>query len=200
MKECRKCGNRKDKDEFGKDIQKKDGLNFYCKSCIKKRSAQQRENDPEYSKSYANKYREANRQLLRKKAWLNYYINWEKRSEQAKKSYHKHREKIAKKRAEKRRTEEQKEKNRLRMADWRKLNRSKVGEIVVKWKKENPKKSNAHSLVVWAVKTGVLKRSENCEECKKNCKTEGHHLDYDKPLEVIWLCKSCHSKKHQKYR
>ena len=35
MKECYKCKNDKELDEFSKETKKKDGLNMYCKSCIK---------------------------------------------------------------------------------------------------------------------------------------------------------------------
>ena len=75
-----------------------------------------------------------------------------------------------------------------------------MSRIVGEWKKRNPQKAAAHTLILWAIRSGVIKKPEKCEECKKNNKLEGHHLDYLKPLEVIWLCKSCHSKKHRIYR
>lgn len=31
-----------------------------------------------------------------------------------------------------------------------------------------------------------------------NIKVDGHHSDYSKPLEVVWMCRSCHSKYHAK--
>ena len=48
-------------------------------------------------------------------------------------------------------------------------------------------------LVYYAVKTGVL-TPEPCA-CG-GTKTEAHHEDYSKPLDVDWVCRKCHQKIH----
>lgn len=45
-----------------------------------------------------------------------------------------------------------------------------------------------------AISSGKLVRRP-CEICG-NPKTDAHHDDYNKPLEVRWLCRSCHKKWH----
>ena len=49
-----------------------------------------------------------------------------------------------------------------------------------------------------ALRSGKLKR-QPCEICGKE-KTVAHHDDYSKPLEVRWLCYSCHRKLHDQKR
>lgn len=45
-----------------------------------------------------------------------------------------------------------------------------------------------------ALKEGRLVKPSACSACGAEAKyIDGHHHDYDKPLEVIWLCRSCHS-------
>lgn len=49
------------------------------------------------------------------------------------------------------------------------------------------KKLKKKSLVGWA-------KSECCgREDFVNSPLEKHHFDYSKPLEVVWLCKKCHT-------
>lgn len=55
-----------------------------------------------------------------------------------------------------------------------------------------PEKAKARSNISNAIKLGKIERSVFCEECGLPAKTEGHHPDYSKPLEVIWLCPECH--------
>jgi len=56
--------------------------------------------------------------------------------------------------------------------------------------KECPIKKSARYKVYCAVKAGELIR-QPCEVCGDS-KSEGHHKDYTKPLEVEWLCRKHH--------
>lgn len=65
--------------------------------------------------------------------------------------------------------------------------------------RELKKRSRAVSKLGAAIERGAIVRPTVCEKCHKNKdKIEGHHFDYDKPLDVIWLCISCHRKLHMK--
>lgn len=54
----------------------------------------------------------------------------------------------------------------------------------------------AHGMVRRALDSGKMIRSP-CQVCGEP-KTEAHHPDYSKPLDVEWLCKSHHVAKHHK--
>lgn len=59
----------------------------------------------------------------------------------------------------------------------------------------DPQKKNAVLTVQRAVLRGDLKRPDACERCGRlSSRIEGHHEDYAKPLEIVWLCKPCHWK------
>lgn len=57
-----------------------------------------------------------------------------------------------------------------------------------------PEKSQARSVMTRAIKKGPLRR-QPCEVCG-NPKSQGHHPDYSKPLEVRWLCARHHAHAH----
>ena len=63
------------------------------------------------------------------------------------------------------------------------------------WLQENKLKTTAHRAVSYAIKTGRLVRLP-CERCGTTIDVVGHHEDYSKPLEVMWLCKQHHAERH----
>jgi hypothetical protein len=48
------------------------------------------------------------------------------------------------------------------------------------------------------VARGLIERPDRCSSCGAECKPQGHHADYSKPLEVTWLCRACHLAEHSK--
>lgn len=69
-------------------------------------------------------------------------------------------------------------------------------EAVVEWRTRNPEKRRAHAAVYNAIKRGKMVRPERCSVCRSTDFIHAHHDDYSKPLDVIWLCASCHRKRH----
>lgn len=64
---------------------------------------------------------------------------------------------------------------------------------------EREKRRRANNLVNLAVKAGTITRPLECEQCNMSAnRIEGHHDDYEKPLEVRWLCRECHDIEHQR--
>lgn len=58
-----------------------------------------------------------------------------------------------------------------------------------------PLKVAAHTAVGHAIRDGKLQR-QACERCAATRNVVGHHDNYLKPLDVRWLCKSCHWHEH----
>ena len=60
-------------------------------------------------------------------------------------------------------------------------------------------KDKARAKARAALVSGKIKKTP-CVNCGSNEKVCGHHEDYEKPLEVIWLCTKCHHELHKKAR
>lgn len=77
-------------------------------------------------------------------------------------------------------------------------NRTK-GDAIKRRNKEyairHPKKAAAKVAVMMAVRSGRLKRMP-CQVCGLR-KSHAHHDDYDKPLDVIWLCPEHHGERRR---
>jgi len=54
--------------------------------------------------------------------------------------------------------------------------------------------------ILWnAYESGQIKKPSKCEICaEKTAVLHAHHDDYDKPLDIIWVCPKCHGKLHIK--
>ena len=61
---------------------------------------------------------------------------------------------------------------------------------------KHPERHYARTIIYNLVKQGKIKRLP-CEVCSKE-KSEAHHPDYSKPLEVRWLCKKHHKELDRK--
>jgi hypothetical protein len=70
--------------------------------------------------------------------------------------------------------------------------RASTQRVTQNWRARHPARSSAHCRVNSAVRRGDMQRPSACEWCGRSGKVEGHHHDYTKPLDVIWLCKPCH--------
>jgi len=78
---------------------------------------------------------------------------------------------------------------------------SERGKLVTKqmkrrWNERNPIKRKANESVNNAVRDGRLFKPDACESCGATGRIHGHHCDYSKPLDVMWLCPSCHKQWH----
>jgi C-5 cytosine-specific DNA methylase len=66
----------------------------------------------------------------------------------------------------------------------------------------------AHDITEYAIATGKLIRPDVCEACggigqpykDGRAPIQAHHCDYNKPLDVMWLCKGCHHDWHRRFR
>jgi hypothetical protein len=60
----------------------------------------------------------------------------------------------------------------------------------------NPVKAACYKIYKYAMRRGNLVRGP-CAVCGEP-KTEGHHTDYTKPLDVVWLCPEHHREEHRR--
>lgn len=65
----------------------------------------------------------------------------------------------------------------------------------------------SQNLLEKALEKGIVKRKTHCEICNDTgefkdgrTKIQAHHDDYNKPLEVRWLCQKCHHNWHKEHK
>lgn len=98
-----------------------------------------------------------------------------------------------------------------RQSMWDVLHRRTVMRSNLRYGSENhfyrggPKADDhAQNLVEEALEIGILVRPDACERCGGNhvfkdgrSGIQAHHSDYNKPLDVMWLCQPCHHEWHR---
>jgi hypothetical protein len=70
-------------------------------------------------------------------------------------------------------------------------------EMVQRYRDKNPKKRAAHVKVGNAIRDGVLV-PQPCEVCGE-LQVHAHHTDYDRQLDVMWLCPVHHKAWHKEH-
>jgi hypothetical protein len=181
MKKCKTCGIEKDESEFFK--KKERWLQGTCKECKRKKILDQIALDPEKHREKERLRSEQRRQTQEWKEWRKDH-QLRKRKEISEKSL-----------------ADYYDKNRLeKQKIWKSNNKERLREYTRTARQRYPFKAAARSYVCAAIKEGIISRPDKCIRCFKECKPEAHHEDYMKPLDVIWLCRSCHGKEHRKHK
>lgn len=145
---------------------------------------------------YDKAYRKANKEKIRarmkaynlahkeEKVFYNrsyYEANKEKCKEQAKKYYAKNKQNVI-----------------ARRRVYFEANKGKLRELNRIYCETRKEQRQTNAKVREALKYGRLTKNP-CEICGEK-KVQGHHPDYSKPLEVVWLCDLCHRELHVQLR
>lgn len=80
-----------------------------------------------------------------------------------------------------------------------KLASGESAAAVRRWRERNPHKVRAQNVLNYAIKKGRIRRPDRCEFCGAACRVHGHHRNYAKPLDVVWLCPRCHKAGHSMF-
>jgi len=76
--------------------------------------------------------------------------------------------------------------------------RKRINEVSKIWREMNIKKTKAHVKVHSAIKLKKIVKGR-CYICNEK-KVQAHHIDYNYPLKVLWLCIKHHADYHYKER
>ncbi len=197
MKKCTKCEREKELIEFHNWKQGKDGLCNYCKECIskdrkrfleengnelRKRRKEVRDNDSERFKKYQKDSYQRHVESRKERQRLYNEKNKEYINEKRRIYYTENKEKINKKQNAYLATEKGKQYS---------------NEYYHRTKERFDLKIKARNKLRYAVRVGNIMKKESCEKCFEKTNLHGHHEDYNKPLDVIWLCPKCHKLSHK---
>ena len=70
-----------------------------------------------------------------------------------------------------------------------------ASQITRAWRQADKRRNQCHTAVARAIRSGELVR-QPCVRCGEQ-RSLAHHEDYDRPLDVMWLCQPCHKQRHK---
>jgi hypothetical protein len=182
MKKCSFCGIEKNESEFFK--KRANSLEGFCKQCKKEKLKKRKAEDPEKFKEIERVRSEKRRHTKEWKEWRkDHQLRNRKEISEKARIYYTTNENVRKKSKE-----------------WKSKNREKLNNYLKEHVNKNPLKVRARKIVNYHIQKGNMTRPIKCSKCIKECKPEAHHEDYMKPLDIIWLCRSCHGKEHRKHK
>ena len=165
---CLKCNETKTKDHFYKSSLRKDGLTGQCKDCNKARVKAHREANLEKIKAYDRSRNQLPHRVEARKK----YQETEAYAESSSKAKEKFKTSVKGKESKALSTK--------------------------KYREKNVKIYKAHNKVNTSLCNGSIVKPKSCENCNiTTTKLEAHHCDYNKPLDLMWLCIKCHVDWHK---
>ena len=94
--------------------------------------------------------------------------------------------------------------NKEKRKEYVQMNKEEIKQYHKEYNKDyyhrNPEKQKARQKLNYAVKSGKVHKPLYCSSCDRDKHLEAHHTDYSKPLEVTWLCRTCHVELHNRLR
>lgn len=191
MKICSKCKKEKENSEFQSEKRKSDGLSARCKPCIN-----------EDKKTYLDSKRDKIREYNRKKYYEDHDRQKELRTQRSRIARESKRSEINKYRVEWYWKNAERVRARTRELNKRPEAREKEREYSKLYRKRDVTKFKKWSRSTFerAIKYDIIQRPNKCERCMIECKPDGHHTNYKRPLDVQWLCKTCHAQAHGKLK
>ena len=214
-KVCKTCCIEKSCEEFGKNKRTADWLTVHCIECNRdiygKRHARWKKNNPLRAKQVIK------RACDRYRAKPESKIKIKKQKEEKREQVKLRNEKLKDPTYASENPHELKKKlhesllDRKRSKKWRENNTEKREQVLSEWEERNPNyrseyyhrvkdrdsiKLKARGKLGYSVRNKVIAKPDKCEVCGKEGKLDGHHHDYSKPLDVKWVCKSCHVNIH----
>lgn len=173
MKKCTRCEAEKELTEFHKRKDRASGVNTICKGCLNSRRKQLiAPKKGEVNRKQREGYKKNREDRLK---WMNEY--WKNLPEE-----------------EKNRRREIK-RIQFKTSQEQKANKKKYLKEVY-----DQEKLKANRELNEALRRDKIQKPDYCQICNEKKRLDGHHSDYSKPLQVLWVCRKCHSAIHKQLK